>query len=167
MNVTIIADASHCPETKVAGYGFWIASGRGKFGGGGAMRSKVDNSTIAEMQAVVNSLWIALDKGFAQEGDEILIQTDCLAAIQAFGSQRYLSADEQKVTRALRGLADNFKLKLKLKHVKGHTTRAEARFVTNNCCDKRAKAAMRKARTQHNINQCKEILNGPVSRPAA
>lgn len=35
MKVTIIADASHCGNTGATGYGFWIASDRGKRNGGG------------------------------------------------------------------------------------------------------------------------------------
>jgi ribonuclease HI len=84
MRVTIIADASFCPNTNVAGYGYWIATERGKQGGGGEMKGRVEGNIAAEMQAVANALHIALRLTLVQQKDEVLIQTDCMAAIDAF-----------------------------------------------------------------------------------
>ena len=56
MKIIVLADASHCPQTKAGGYGFWIASARGKRGGGGQLKGKVDTSTLAEMMAIANAI---------------------------------------------------------------------------------------------------------------
>lgn len=84
MRVTIIADASFCPDTNVAGYGYWIACERGKDGGGGEMKGRVESSLIAEMQAVVNALYISIRKNLVQANDHVLLQTDCEGAILKF-----------------------------------------------------------------------------------
>lgn len=149
MRVTIIADASFCPDTNVAGYGFWIASERGKQGGGGEMKCRVDGNIAAEMQAVVNALYIAHRLQLVQAADEVLIQTDCMAAIDAFeGKRRNLPAQEWEAVKVLRRLRSDHSLRVVFRHVKGHTGKKEARFVTNHLCDKRAKEAMRRARAR-------------------
>lgn len=79
MNVTIFADASWCPEYKVGGYGFWIASARGKAGGGGALKEPVDTATIAEMMALCNALAIGVRKRLVMPADIVLMQTESVS----------------------------------------------------------------------------------------
>lgn len=159
MRVTVITDASYCPEYKVAGYGFWIACERGKQGGGGQMKTTVENNIIAEMQAVANSLYQAVRLGLVQQGDEVLLQTDCIPAIDAFTMKRTkLISAEHEVIRVLTNIQTNYFLTLEFRHVKGHTDKQGARYITNKLCDKRAKDAMRKARDHVRIQQLKEIL---------
>jgi ribonuclease HI len=147
MRVTVIADASHCPDTKAAGYGFWAVSERGRHGGGGSMQGPMDTSSAAEMAALANGLFHALFKGIAQQGDHVLLQTDCQAAIDAFESRRtVLTPDERRAKKELFGLKVKHGVTVSFRHVKGHTSRTEARYVTNNLCDKRAKDGMRLAR---------------------
>lgn len=160
MRVTLITDASFCPDHKVAGYGYWVACQRGKKGGGGAMKGEVCNSSIAEMQAIVNGLHCALTSSLVQHGDEVLIQTDCTYAIMTLTQKKRkeLTKEDRKVISALQLLTDRFNLALEFRHVKGHSTSTEARFVTNNLCDKRARKAMKLARNLKQLNKVKEIL---------
>lgn len=154
MLVTIIADASHCHETKGAGYGFWIASNRGKMAGGGPMKQPAHNSTVAEMQAVVNALHTALKEGLVIYGDQVLLQTDCVAAIQGLNGQRELRQEQEIAARdSIKALTSRFSLRLEYRHVKGHTSRREARYVTNNRCDERARTGMQQARKQMRLNK--------------
>ena len=147
MKVTIIADASHCTHTGAAGYGFWIASERGKRPGGGQVRDRVDSSSAAEMIAIVNAAHQAIKDQLVQGGDHVLFQTDCESAILAFqGDRAGLTADERKAKKAFFELKREHGFTFSFRHVKGHTTRPEARFVTNNLCDARAKQGMRLAR---------------------
>lgn len=151
MRATIIADASHCPETKAAGYGFWIASDRGELGGGGEMKRIVESNITAEMQAVANALHIAIQRKLVQHRDQVLIQTDCVAAIEAFTGKRVTLQDhEQDVVKYFKKLRKALSLSIEFRHVKGHTGKKEARFVTNHLCDKRAKEAMRNLRLRIN-----------------
>lgn len=147
MRVTIIADASHCTQTGAAGYGFWIACERGKCPGGGPMQGKLDSSSAAEMAAIVNAAHYALRSGLIQGGDHVLFQTDCQAAILAFeGSRMQLTKDEKRVKGTFFDLKRKHGFTFSFRHVKGHSSNPEARFVTNNLCDKRAKDGMRLAR---------------------
>lgn len=159
MNITIIADASFCPETKIGGYAFWIACQRGKRGGRGVFKDFCNDNTVAEMRAVANGLHEGLKANLIQEGDKILLQTDCLGAIMAFEKTRHsLSKQELQIVTYIEKLAFDFSLKLRYKHVKGHSNNLGARFVSNNTCDAQAKSAMRQARNQFKINQIKELL---------
>lgn len=159
MRVTIIADASFCPDHKVAGYGFWIASERGKQGGGGPMKSSVATNVTAEMMALCNALHEAVRLGLVRASDVVLLQTDCMAAIDAFTGQRMrLIEQESQAVQHLHGLRDKLFLEVQFRHVKGHTGNTEARFVTNKMCDRRAKAAMRRARAVKICQELKELL---------
>lgn len=123
------------------------------------MKKLVANNIIAEMQAVANSLHSALKRGLVCSGDEVLLQTDCIPAIDAFESKRKkLIADEHEVLSVVQNLQERFNLTLTFRHVRGHTAHQGARYVTNNLCDKRAKAAMRQARHRVRIQNLKEIL---------
>ena len=89
MNVTIFADASYCNELRVGGYGFWVACERGKKAGGGRLRTNdVSSSTVAEMMALANALHCAIVHGLVLDNDIVLLQTDCMAAIDAFEGRR-------------------------------------------------------------------------------
>lgn len=147
MRVTIIADASHCPNTGAAGYGYWAVSERGRQGGGGSMRDPVDTSSAAELLAIVNAFFFAQMKGIVAEGDHVLLQTDCQRAIDILESKiKELSKDERVGKKRFYELKREYGCTVSFRHVKGHTRRTEARYVTNNLCDQRAKHGMRLAR---------------------
>lgn len=148
MRTTIIADASYCNESKIAGYGYWIASSRaGKYGGEGVVKGSVETNNAAEMMALANALAIAIKRGMVAQYDEVLLQTDCVAAISGFMGQRTLViAQEQDVYDWFCETRANLKLLTQFRHVKGHTMNKDARSTTNRMCDKRAKRAMRRAR---------------------
>lgn len=111
------------------------------------MQNPIDSSNAAEMAAMVNGLFLACMAKIAQEGDHVLLQTDCTGAIAALESKRTeLTRDERAAKRRFFEIKKEFGVTVSFKHVKGHTTRTEARYVTNNLCDKRAKNGMRLAR---------------------
>lgn len=141
---TLMVDASWCPETFVAGYGFWIASQRGKMPGGGPIPGKVESSNLAEMQAMCIVLHIAKELRYVLATENVLIQTDCVAAIVAFSGGRQTIGRELETTLEFLRLSAN--VHVTLRHVKGHSLRDENRYKANNACDERAKAAMRYAR---------------------
>lgn len=123
------------------------------------MKDFVLNNIVAEMQAVANSLHTALKSGLVQAGDEVLLQTDCVPAIDAFESKRVrLVAAEHEVVTVLHQLQERFQLAITFRHVKGHSRLRGARYTTNKLCDRRAKDAMRKARHRVRINELKGIL---------
>ena len=144
-----MVDGSVCPDTGAGGFGYWIASYRGKLGGGGGMQAAANNPTEVEMKAVCNSLVIAVNKRLIQPGDTVLVQTDSKNSIAAFEHRRIPGVEAESEAVAF---LDRYKIERELsiifRYVKGHSTQAGARYAANNHCDERAKRAMRKIRAQ-------------------
>mgnify|MGYP001764934985 CR=1 FL=1 len=164
MKITVLSDASYCPKYKVAGYGFWIACARGKLGGGGKIIEEVEDTNAAEMMAICNSIWHGVSEELILRGDELLVQTDSLAAIDRLRGQRVVTLTDQqnRIIAYYEKVVRRLDLKVVLRHVKGHTGNREARFVANRMCDKRAKDHMRAARSakiaEPYIQQIREML---------
>lgn len=112
------------------------------------MKDRVDSSSAAEMIAIVNAVHISIKRGLVTQGDHILFQTDCQSAIDAFLNVRRkgLTEHERSARTKLFEIKRQTGFTFSFRHVKGHTDRPEARFVTNNLCDQRAKRGMRLAR---------------------
>jgi ribonuclease HI len=147
MRVTIISDASRCMQTGAAGYGFWVASARARFAGGGPFRESTPSVEVAESLAICNAISVAISRGAVQPGDEVLIQTDCLNAIDILSGKRTSLREAEGVAfNFLQNVRTAHNLTLAFRHVKGHSTLPGARYTTNRLCDKRAKAGMRQAR---------------------
>lgn len=161
MQVTILTDASWCPETRATGYGYWIASARGKRPGGNVMQP-AQNSSHAEMMAIANSLHVAVNAGLVEPGDEVLIQTDSIDAIAGLKGERLkyetFTPEMGLVRQFVIQFIEKNRLTLEYRHVKGHSNRPESRFKANNHCDERAKGFMRKERKR--IRQ--GVANGVV-----
>lgn len=141
MLVTIFADASFCSRTKAGGWGGWAKSARGSVCHGGAMKKPVANSTTAESYAIVNAIALALSCGIAVKGDKLLIQTDCLSAIDRLQSRRKEPNRAVKIFRTLVSGHD-----VEFRHVKGHNGFADARSAVNTMCDALAYRGLTAAR---------------------
>lgn len=159
MNVTLIADASYCPDTKVGGWAFWLACRRMKDGRSGKFDSELVDNNDAEMQALCRGLQWGLVHDAIHNGDDLLLQTDCQAAIQAFtGHRKLVKANELKTLEFFHAMVSTFQLSVTFKHVKGHSGRSDARHVTNAICDRLARKNMRVARKNFYIKRIKEGL---------
>lgn len=156
---TILTDASFCPRTGAAGFGYWIASDRGKKGGGGPILHPCENSGDAEAMAIVNTLFIARKHGLVEHGDEVLIQSDSTEAIAGLKKARWPKIHKEFVTLCLT-------LDVRFKHVKGHTNREthkQARYGANRACDQRARLYMRQERARREGHPFQEeAINGTV-----
>ena len=146
MNVTILTDASFCPNTKAAGYGGWIASDRGKTMVGGAFKTSISCSEVAELAAVANVVSKATRLGLILPEDHLLIQVDCLRVINVTmgWSEPYL-VGEADIHKYLVGLLSEFST-YRFKHVKAHTSGYDKRTRSNNHCDLEAKRHMKAVR---------------------
>lgn len=146
-SVTIIVDASHCPDTGAAGYGCWIASARGKRPAEGQFKKPLSNSALAEAMAIVNAIYIAIRSKLVLKGDKVLLQSDCMSAINVLkGWDKPFNKESEETLNTFKKLVDDYSLRVSFKHVKGHTNRDEARYRSNNMCDKQARRQMRKMR---------------------
>ncbi len=148
MLITIIADASFCPDTKVAGYAYWIICKRGKKGGDGTFKGPVESNIIAEMMALLNALQGGLTSKVVRHNDQVLLQTDCQPAIDTFKKRRRRpSTKEKELIHWLDECLRTNNIAVRFRHVKGHSGRDEGRYVANAICDRKARRNMRKART--------------------
>lgn len=143
---TIIADASFCPDTRAAGFSYWIASSNGKKRGSGAFKGRVHDSMAAETMALVNALHDAMTSGLVLKGDSILFQSDCVAALQCLETGTSAKKEIVLIISKFQHLVNKGAFVIKFKHVKGHTQNEGARFVVNRICDKFAKKHMQDAR---------------------
>jgi ribonuclease HI len=169
MNVTVLADASYCPETQIGAYGFWIACDRGKLPGGDAFEGCLTNSIQAEMMAIGEAIFKGIQANLIRNKDVVLVQTDCKSAIQLFNKteRRELPQWALTVWDYYRNIEREWRLQVTFKHVKGHTdrkTKNEPRFAANRACDSRARQAMRRARDvrRSNVKQLKQDKADPV-----
>lgn len=158
MRVTVLADASHCPDTKAGGYGYWIASERGRKGGSGPLKGKILTSTLAELMSVANAVYEGVSHGLIHPKDVLLIQIDCESAIFAFTGKRKASEAEQAVVRYIATLSISMQLTIEYRHVKGHSSRSESRFAANRKCDREARKEMRKVRVNMHLQNARELL---------
>jgi ribonuclease HI len=111
------------------------------------MKMPIDTSNAAEMAALVNGLFFACLAGIAQQGDHVLLQTDCTGAIAALeGKRTARSKHERYAKKRFFEIKKEYGVTVSFRHVKGHTSRTEARYVTNNICDHRARNGLRLAR---------------------
>lgn len=112
------------------------------------MRETVTNATAAEMQAVCNAIHQGMQKGLIQQGDDILVQSDCMGAIVVFQNALKDKHDDhmRQAHQALWGMAEKYQLGVVFKHVKGHTGTQDRRSKSNRHCDIAARQAMRAAR---------------------
>jgi len=148
MIVTVMSDASLCPNTGAAGWGVWIKSNRGNFQGAGNYKKGVRCCTKAEAMALFNAVFIAFRTGLAQKGDVLILQTDNLYTVQALNSTYH---DSNRHIKEIAGKLDKMIARhestFEARHVKAHAPHLGRRNFVNEICDGLAKGAMRKQRT--------------------
>ncbi len=156
IRATVITDASFSDDAnaylksknKGQCYGGWAAWVRvdgvaETIRGYGSIKSSVKlTSTIAEMYAAINGAWLARRAG----ADHILIQSDCIAVIQAIGGS-VLNSGLMTVWKEALVKAELEKVRLIGRHVKGHGPIDSPATYVNDWCDRKARLAMRAART--------------------
>ena len=72
MFMTIIADASMCPNTMIAGYAFWIGGARGNCLQSGVFKDFVETIQVAEMMASNSSEDIKIEFSNEIRKNEVL-----------------------------------------------------------------------------------------------
>lgn len=163
MWINIIADASFCNDTKCGGYAFFVSSERGKFGDKGQFTVPLVSNVHAEMAALANGVYAACNKKKVLDGDSILIQSDCIAALEALSGDRdNLNEHETKVRDSLLSIKEYYRLSFRFKHIKGHSNKdgaeiPDARSLANVICDKKARKEMNRAR---NSFLAKQVIEG-------
>lgn len=139
---TVITDASFCPILKVGGWAAWIKGDGGiSIKDGGILPAPDLDSTVAEMMAAGNGIWLAAKAGATR----ILIQSDCQAVIHLVEG-RTRSPKLLGHWEAFTALPIMAVVQLEARHVKGHGPIHNARTWVNGWCDKTAGQYMEQAR---------------------
>jgi ribonuclease HI len=145
-HATVICDASFRRVANQATHAGWAAWVKGDGGiavkGYGTLTTRADmNSTIAEMYAALNGIWLASKAG----ADVVLVRSDCMAVVQAIDGKlkkKYL-IDLWGNSLHKHGMAH---LQVNARHVKGHGKVNNPATWVNDWCDKHAKFAQRQSR---------------------
>lgn len=158
MRVTIISDASFCPNTKAAGYGGWVVCNRGNNANGGPLRGAPDNNA-AETMAICNVIWEGMKAKLIHPGDHLIVQTDCSTAIKVYKEASWKSEQEGVAFKWLNDQLRKYNLTIEFRHVKGHTSTQDQRSKAQRFCDERARSAMRLERSKIRLQECKELIS--------
>lgn len=162
--VTIFADASYDYRSRAGGWAAWVKAGsqQGQYGHG-ILKVDADGPMQAEMAALANGLHLARSMGTLQPGTPVLLQSDCMLALQLIlsccdGAGNSAASGGLPVTKlkavspnrraipALQLILDMAKelgLRVWVRHVKGHSGGDDARSFVNSECDRLARADMR------------------------
>jgi hypothetical protein len=97
-------------------------------------------------------------------GDELLIQTDCQAAILAFEGKRVLQEDERIIADGMATIAQIKQARIRFRHVKGHTKGDQPRLWVNNHCDALAKQGRHEAQAMHKAKRLPNLIEVPARR---
>ena len=147
MLVTLFSDASYKDEK--GGWGGWAKSDRGRVYYGGSLRGKWKASNDTEMAAIANTLRLAKFSGILIPGDTVLIQSDCLWALNKLSRDiRPSKGKGQRAYHVIKHFEKAHYLFLKYKHVKAHEGGKHKRSAVNETCDELA----RKGRTGSKVN---------------
>ena len=160
MNVTILADASPARRHLRAVTASGLHPNGANWRDQGSLKGRIANSTVAEMMAIANAIHQGIVWGLIRSQDELLIQTDCQAAIDGFMKERKLSETENTVVCHVLKLQNRVQLKVIFKHVKGHTNHSDAKYASNRVCDRAARRHMKRARESLRLEEMIELLKG-------
>lgn len=146
MLITINTDASVNPQTKEGSYALWMVSNYGRVTKSGRFKTKVDNSTEAEVMAIVNALHLLKSQNYISV-TRVIINTDCLHFHKYVYGKRERSLKMNKAfSRITQAISSAYGIKsgwLEVRHVKAHTTISNRRTYVNDWCDKEAKKALK------------------------
>lgn len=173
MNVTIYSDASICNKTLAGGWAGWIKSDRGTLKADNILKNKINDTSIAEAMAAINTLIYAIKNDAIQNGDKVILTTDndgVMDILEGKASRKFTfkKARKKKISiwkfskninnanKYIKEISSDYKkyvkkynLIIKWAHVKSHTNKNDPRSYINSNCDKRAKLNMKKARKLH------------------
>lgn len=101
----------------------------------------------AELAAAVNAVHMAIQKGIAKRGDVVLLQSDCLSIFPMIEERIPPKTENEILAREkLVYWREALEIKVRVRHVKGHTRGMTPRTWVNNTCDKTARLHMENAR---------------------
>jgi len=151
MIVTINTDASYSHAKNRGTFAFWIVSNSGKIKMSGVLKESVISPTMAEMQCIINALYVTLNNSGWVNIGKIIINTDSLnsihvltkneSAIKKYNLKKYRQC---KAYSEFYKLIKDYKGQIELRHVRSHNGTDTANKWVNEWCDQEAKKEMNK-----------------------
>lgn len=152
--LTIYTDASLCSRTKTGGWACWAKYKGATIEASGPFEEPLDSSMEAELKALYNGLWVALDRFKPDRTDVIVMVTDCKQAMEVItGVVEPTKRGRRKQPKVWTTFDDLNALipdrgRFHVKKVKAHSNHDGARSFINNKVDEAAKIEMRKKRQE-------------------
>lgn len=156
ITATVICDASYYHGEENVGYGGWAAWVKIDRrvdpikGYGTLTREYLTSSSVAEIYAALNGIWLASRNGAAI----ILVRSDCMTVDQLIKG-RCKSEPLIKIWKEAFKLDEFQGISLKSRHVKGHGQIKDRASWVNDWVDRKSREAMRLSRRGI---ICKKIL---------
>lgn len=157
MLVSLFTDASHCPDTKVGGWGAWAKCELGQVQGGGPMKREVATSTVAEARAVFGGLLLISKQVWWPCIKIVLVQTDNKTVVEAL--ERKGPPEEDRIRWRSNFIihVTEFKklhgIEIKGRWIRGHQASVTPRNWVNNLTDRLAKKGLNEARVWYRQKQ--------------
>lgn len=150
--ITVITDASYCPDTKAGGWAAWCVRDGHRLKVSGQLEMLTQNSTEAELLAMLQGIRRALKFYAPPLRTYLLIQSDNTGALKKLGQPGQPGSAYDLAHQHYCKIMEEFSPFLKTRHVKGHSdSRKGARYYVNNWADKEAKKHMREMRMQQRL----------------
>jgi ribonuclease HI len=143
--VNVHVDASFSHEHNVATYAFWISFGQRNYSmrNVGSLPSVVDNSVLAELYAIRNTLQVLARHPQIHEVEIVKIYTDCYPAISAINGQATKNVKVNEVAGAIQKIILQLKTKtsarVALHKAESHVTPTNKSQYVHDWCDKSAR----------------------------
>lgn len=141
--VTLFTDASFSSQHKLGAWACWIKSDFHVGRLSGPFKLKVETSNEAEILAIANGIFLVVKtlKGIKK----IHLVTDSDHALRVLGNRMKGSTKkEREVHKFIKTLLSDYRIKLSLKGIKGHSKGSSPREYVNRWCDVKARREMRK-----------------------
>ena len=134
MWVTAYTDASF--KDGVGGWAIWLRSELGRVVLSGKCPETVTDNSLAEMYAIGKAIGTAKDTWSVTTG--VQINTDhqgCITLLKRGDFSKPITSDLELLAWDIRAMVNNHRLRLHLKHVKGHGNGRDIRSYLNNKVD--------------------------------
>jgi ribonuclease HI len=142
MLITVNTDGSFYPDTKQAGYAFWITCNNGRYKKWGKLK-KCQTSTEAELMAIANALYFLRHHKDLKDVSKIIINTDCESIINIMkNAHRSRTPIMNKIKGTISKYIGRYEGKdstYEIRHVEAHKGTETPRKYVNNWLDKHAK----------------------------
>lgn len=142
MLITLFTDASFSERLCRGTWAVWFKADGVTYRFSGKIKGTLTQSGDGELSAVANGLHLIVRSLTPPEGSRIIAQTDSQEAISAIQSWGHPRDGANAILLYIRTLLTTHRLRLELRHVKGHKGTITPRNAVNTWCDKECRRQM-------------------------